>query len=320
MVKLEGRVSVKRLYGQIYRVPSAAGGGPLQAKTAYPKHSEQIIIPDEDYYGLVSVTVKPTPRLPACEIKVVPVPNSPCYLNHKQLAEIPAEALVDYPYALLLESISGTMWLWTSNENPYVYTNADGIDKLSITGNCLAYYWESTAKAWWINSSYDTFTYSINGASNWAVWWSNFDIPNGSSESTEIYFPASEPKEEQATESTYFYYNGVRLPKIPEDVLTQYPYALVYKHSNGSDRLIVCTHSVYWYPTSDYPTCVKSDGNAKAYKLSTDASAWEFLQDNNPLYIITPEILWANHDIPSGSATATEIYHYGTLAVPDPIE
>ena len=64
MIKLEGRISVKRLYGQIYRVPSAAGGGPLQAKTAYPSHSEQIIAPDEDYYGLVSVTVKPTPRKP----------------------------------------------------------------------------------------------------------------------------------------------------------------------------------------------------------------------------------------------------------------
>lgn len=66
MVKLEGRVSVKRLYGEIYRVPGSAGGGPLQAKTVYPSHSEQIIAPDDDFYGLALVTVKPTPRLPAC--------------------------------------------------------------------------------------------------------------------------------------------------------------------------------------------------------------------------------------------------------------
>ena len=46
-------------------------GGPLQAKIAYPSHSEQIITPDEDYYGLVSVTVKPVPRLPAYVASVV---------------------------------------------------------------------------------------------------------------------------------------------------------------------------------------------------------------------------------------------------------
>ena len=49
---------------------SGGSGGPLQAKTAYPSHSEQIITPDEDYYGLVSVTVKPVPRLPACMVSV----------------------------------------------------------------------------------------------------------------------------------------------------------------------------------------------------------------------------------------------------------
>ena len=71
MVRLEGRVSVSRFYGTINIVPSDGNsGGPLQAKTAYPSHSEQIIAPDEDFYGLVSVTVKPTPRLPACVVSV----------------------------------------------------------------------------------------------------------------------------------------------------------------------------------------------------------------------------------------------------------
>lgn len=72
MIKLDGRISVKRLYGKINLVPSSGNsGGPLQAKTAYPSHSEQIIAPDEDYYGLVSVTVKPVPKLPACVVSVV---------------------------------------------------------------------------------------------------------------------------------------------------------------------------------------------------------------------------------------------------------
>lgn len=71
MAKLQGRIEVKRLYGKINLVPSdGSSGGPLQAKTAYPSHSEQVIAPDEDFYGLVSVTVKPTPRLSAFSVNV----------------------------------------------------------------------------------------------------------------------------------------------------------------------------------------------------------------------------------------------------------
>ena len=69
-IKLKGRVDVKRLEGKINLVPSASSGGPLQAKTVYPSHSEQAIAPDEDYYGLAVVTVKPVPRVPACEVSV----------------------------------------------------------------------------------------------------------------------------------------------------------------------------------------------------------------------------------------------------------
>lgn len=70
--KLNGRISVQRLHGKINIVPSDGNtGGPLQAKTAYPSHSEQVITPDKDFYGLVSVTVKPVPRLPVCSANVV---------------------------------------------------------------------------------------------------------------------------------------------------------------------------------------------------------------------------------------------------------
>ena len=70
--KLTGQILRRQVYGELKAVPAAlgGGGGPLQAKTAYPSHSEQIIAPDEDYYGLVSVTVKPVPRLPAFSLGV----------------------------------------------------------------------------------------------------------------------------------------------------------------------------------------------------------------------------------------------------------
>ena len=75
MIELYGQIKPQRLRGHLNVVPSEGGaGGPLQAKIAYPSHSEQIIAPDEDYYGLVSVTVKPVPRLPACVVRVTEGP------------------------------------------------------------------------------------------------------------------------------------------------------------------------------------------------------------------------------------------------------
>lgn len=65
MITLRGKVSVRRLSGIVNIVPSA-GNPPLQAKVVYPSHSEQIVKPDDDYYGLSVVTVVATPRLPAC--------------------------------------------------------------------------------------------------------------------------------------------------------------------------------------------------------------------------------------------------------------
>lgn len=71
MIELKGQIRPVRLYGVINVTPSdGSSGGPLQAKTVYPSHDEQIIAPDEDYYGLVSVTVKPVPRLPFAAVSV----------------------------------------------------------------------------------------------------------------------------------------------------------------------------------------------------------------------------------------------------------
>lgn len=71
MIELTGQVRVRRLTGTINIIPSeSGGGGPLQAKTVYPSHSEQVIAPDEDFYGLVSVTVKPVPRIKAFDLSV----------------------------------------------------------------------------------------------------------------------------------------------------------------------------------------------------------------------------------------------------------
>lgn len=39
----------------------SSGGGELQAKTATPTREQQIIAPDENYYGLSTVTIEAIP-------------------------------------------------------------------------------------------------------------------------------------------------------------------------------------------------------------------------------------------------------------------
>lgn len=80
MLNLTARIRVQRLFGALEKVASEGSGGPLQAKTAWPSHDEQVIAPDEDYYGLVSVKVMPVPRVPACEVSVEA--QSPNVIDH----------------------------------------------------------------------------------------------------------------------------------------------------------------------------------------------------------------------------------------------
>lgn len=93
MIKLYGQIAPVRLYGQINKVPSEGSGGPLQAKTAYPSHSEQVIAPDEDYHGLSVVVIKPVPRTPACVASLHTVFTFPNTLDH--VVNIRAESSVE---------------------------------------------------------------------------------------------------------------------------------------------------------------------------------------------------------------------------------
>lgn len=327
MIKLDGRISVKRLYGKINLVPSSGNsGGPLQAKTAYPSHSEQIIAPDEDYYGLVSVTVKPVPKLPACVVEIKTPSGVEYYYNHEQLLEIPSDVVENYPYIIVFRSPSNRQ-LYASTQKPYTH-EVDGVLRLTIPeGGWVRYNYNASADAWVLYAVSTASSYfNFQGQSAWAVWWSNYDIPNGSPDAEEIYFPASLPQEEQPADATHFYYNGVRLPKIPEDVLAEYPYAWIRKHTtSGAYQLVFATYP--WYYNSGAVYCSGGEKVTEPWYNITIATAdtateWTFNKNTTGNFPVddTRPVLWSNHDIPNGSADATDIYFYGTLAVPDPME
>lgn len=293
------------------------GGGPLQAKTAYPSHSEQIIAPDEDYYGLVSVTVKPVPKLPACVVEIKTPSGVEYYYNHEQLPEIPADVVAKYPYLVIMRS-PNRMRIIASTEKAYYHTMEDGSRRITVNSTGAVYRADvNTVAGGWVTVGFGNGTwFGVDGSGTYVVWWSNYDIPNGSVDAEEIYFPASQPQAEQPAEATHFYYNGVRLPKIPGNVLESYPYV----YMTGTKAFGAFSVKPYFYSTTAYPSTLKADGSGVNYKYDEETDSWVFDKEYSSVYVIINGFHWTNYDMPNGSETATDIYFYGTPAVPDPME
>lgn len=324
MIELHGQIKLQRLHGHINVVPSeSAGGGLLQAKTAYPSHSEQIIAPDEDFYGLVSVTVKPVPRLPFCEVTISTPSGIEYYYNHEQLPEIPADIMAEYPYIVIMRSLVYTR-IYACIEKPYFDGQGSETIRVRLPNKYVRYSYDASVNAWVYDSSGNSTYFSVHGDGNWCVWWSNNNVPNGSADSAETYFPATEPKAEQPANATHFYYNGVRLPAIPAAVLAEYPYAWIRNNTRTGNYDLLLS-AVLWYlkdentlakntlTTKWYQIAIASADTAQAWTATSDydSKTWENESDRR--------IMWANHNIPNGSADATDIYYYGTLAVPNPL-
>jgi hypothetical protein len=237
------------------------------------------------------------------------------YYNHEQLPEIPVYVVENYPYILIMRTLTTTR-IYASVEKPYHWTPDNGTARITIpTGAYIRAKLNIDANSWIIDSSGTSTWLNTDGTSaGWSVWWSSYDIPNGSADAEEIYFPASLPQEEQPADATHFYYSGERLPKIPEDVLAEYPYVYMIE-TNAFSAFSV---KPYFYSTTDYPSTLKADGGGVRYTYDAETDSWVFGKEYSSVYIILSGFHWTNYDVPNGSADATDVYHYGTLAVPDP--
>lgn len=117
-------------------------------------------------------------------------------------------------------------------------------------------------------------------------------------------------------------YNGVVLPEIPVDVLAEYPYAWI-RNNDRTGYYDLCLSSSLWY-ASDAVTISTDSYNTTGiqwYRITknTPEEAWVFNQAWTSSGGFGNEsdrhIMWSNHDIPNGSATATEIYFEGSEPV-----
>lgn len=213
MIKLKGQIHIPKIRGTIYRIAGEGSGGPLQAKTVYPSHDEQIIAPDEDFYGLVSVTVKPVPRVRMVETSVesdgetvakvgmdmqmdtdITARTYPQYylFNGVRLPEFPFGVIDQYPYAWIRNNTTTGYYDLFFSPVPFYTVDSDSI---SGSGTTKPFYrvaiaTAETATEWEDNGTSDkNLTYD----SARTVLWSNHDIPNGSATATDIYFEGTEP-------------------------------------------------------------------------------------------------------------------------------
>jgi hypothetical protein len=112
------------------------------------------------------------------------------------------------------------------------------------------------------------------------------------------------------------------LPPIPSDVLAQYPYAWI-RNNTRTGHYDLCLSSSLWY-APDAETISTDSYNTTGtqwYRItkSTPEEAWVFNKASTTSSAFGNEsdrhIMWSNHDIPNGSATATEIYFKARLFV-----
>ena len=219
------------------------------------------------------------------------------YYNGALLPEIPPDILDSYPYVFIGKSTSSGNYIfrackvkWWVKNSKYFSTSSEFVIYQAIQDE-----WE------YVNTMVGADT-SITFFTNL---WSNHDIPNGSATASAIYFYSTYP----IPEADECYYNGVRLPAIPPDVLAEYPYACIL----GSHQLLVAKQP--WLYSSNNSLVLQPACKNQKYVLNNEAWTLNGTWTDTGGWSVAYGVLWSNHDIRNGSATSTTIYFYGNSPV-----
>lgn len=119
---------------------------------------------------------------------------------------------------------------------------------------------------------------------------------------------------------THALYDGERLPLLPQDILTQYPYAFIYKDTDEDFYRVVFSTGLWWWTDSGdrgmNPTVTES---CPIYKATLSSDTWEFLENRTSKFINFAywniwyaHLYWANFNVPNGSAESTSYYKKAT--------
>ena len=116
-----------------------------------------------------------------------------------------------------------------------------------------------------------------------------------------------------------YYYNGVLLPEIPADVLASYPSAVIVKYlSDGGYRLYAGSEKTYFVVDAGINKLVIPESSRCRYDYNGNKWVFFFFFTTATYFDMSKfELVWSNHDIPDGSATATAVYFEATPLVPE---
>ena len=263
------------------------------------------------------------------------------YYGDLLLPAPPADVLAEYPYAWIRKRPDMGHYQLIFSKNPWYYSG--GEIRSSGTSQLYAVVISSASTATeWISRGTNVASYPVDSSK--PCIWSNYDIPNGSTTATEIYFygiplvrqedvykvstvrltaiadairaktdtQALLSLEQMATEI-----NGITVaepmisvPPIPMEVLSQYPYAWIRKRPDMGHYQLFLSANPWYYSSGN----IISSGNYQLYAVyissANEATEWLVAGTTSgscPVNSSKP-CVWANCNIPNGSADATDIY------------
>ena len=116
-----------------------------------------------------------------------------------------------------------------------------------------------------------------------------------------------------------YYYNGVLLPEIPVIGYENCPYLMILRLMETNGIYLYGSTSKPYYQVKDSVNRLELPSGRTRSLYNDDTDSWGASNANTTAtfcqLVNKWEILWSSHDIPNGSATATEIYFEGSEPV-----
>lgn len=231
------------------------------------------------------------------------------------LPGIPEQMLAEYPYAFIRKNTANEAYQLMLSKNGFVF-NGEGVIR-EKNGESVPQYTfpmgETTENLWRNAYNVQYSGWTIDEAR--PILWANQDIPDGTEAGAEIYFRGTEP-----VALCKFYYNGVLLPMMPPAVLAANPYAWIRKNiGSGYYDLFFSTERFYLVDADSISGANITKPWYRVEMAGADsAQSWTYYKDSTADlgFDDTRPVMWSSHDIPNGSADATEIFFAGSAPIP----
>lgn len=294
----------------------------LQEKTAVPTNTEQKILPDKGFFGLGAVMIPSVPD-------ALPNAEGATFCTDSTLPEIPEDVLATYPKAVMFRVTSANseqiVFIASESEFYHVDTRVLGqTDGIRFVGSLGAAVKSTAISGTWgdrvsVAAGSAGLPIGTSGDYTYSIVWANHDVYDVTAIDTTtekfttgaVYFARS-----SGSLGNKLFYNGVLLPEIPADVLATYPYAVMAVNKETMQYQLLASKQV-WFSDGTSITNKADSSEPFLYAYVGDDSWKTGTSGNYAFTIASRPLIWSNHNIPKGSATATSFYFAGSEPIPE---